>query len=86
MEAVTHKIVYFFFVHVFLRRIAKRYPEFFEKWVHDDIESPIGRKIIKMRYMGDSKTKFCAIAIELGLDERNLYRYHKEAVERMIFG
>lgn len=26
METAKHKIIYFFFTHIFLRRIGKRYP------------------------------------------------------------
>lgn len=84
MEAVKHKIIYLFFIHVFLRRIGKRYPEFFKNWIYDYIENTTERKILVMRYTGESKTKFSAIAIELGLDESNMFKYHKRAVERLI--
>lgn len=84
MDFVKHKIVYFFFVHVFLRRIGKKYPDFFNQWIDDCIENQKERRILKMRYTGTTKMKFCAIAIELGMDESNMFKYHKRAVERLI--
>lgn len=84
MDAVIHKIIYFFFVHVFLRRIGKRYPDFFEVWVEDYVKNPRDRRILIMRYTGKHRMKFTAIAAELGVDESNLFKYHKRAVEALI--
>ena len=84
MENAKHKIVYFWLTHIFLRRIGKRYPDFFKKWVYDYIENSTERKILLMRYTGEHKMKFSAIAIELKMDESNMFKYHKRAVERLI--
>lgn len=84
MDFVKHKIIYFFFVHVLLRRIGKRYPEFFESWVSDYVKIPRDRKILIMRYTGKQRMTFTAIAAELNIDESNLFKYHKRAVEDMI--
>ena len=62
----------------------KRYPEFFKTWVYDYVEKTIQRKILILRYTGETKMKFSAIAIKLGLDESNMFKYHKEAVNAMI--
>lgn len=84
MELIKHKVIYLFFTHVFLRRIGKRYPEFFKSWISDYIENQTERRVLIMRYTGDTKMKFSAIAIELGMDESNMFKYHKRAVERLI--
>lgn len=84
MQNAKRKIVYFWLTHIFLRRIGKRYPEFFKKWIYDYIENPTERKILIMRYTGDNIMKFSAIAIELKMDESNMFKYHKRAVERLI--
>lgn len=84
MENIKHKIIYFWLTHVFLRRIGKRYPEFFEQWISDYIEKPRDRKILIMRYTGTPRMTFTAIAAELNVDESNLFKYHKRAVERII--
>lgn len=84
MQDVKHKIIYFWLTHVFLRHIGKRYPDFFKQWIADYIENTTERKILIMRYTGESRMKFSAIALELKLDESNLFKYHKRAVERLI--
>lgn len=84
MQDVKHKIIYFWLTHVFLRHIGKRYPDFFKQWITDYIENTTERKILIMRYTGESRMKFSAIALELKLDESNMFKYHKRAVERLI--
>ena len=84
MENAKYKIVFFWLTHVFLRRIGKRYPEFFKQWIYENIENNIERKILMMRYTGETQTKFSAIAIELKLDESNMFKYHKRAVNKLI--
>ena len=84
MENVKHKIIYFWLTHFFLRRIGKRYPEFFKQWVTDNIENNIERKILILRYTGESQMKFSAIAIQLHLDESNMFKYHKKAVTALV--
>ena len=86
MENAKHKIIYFWLTHFFLRRIGKRYPEFFKQWVYEYVDNNIERKILMMRYTGESQMKFAAIALELKLDESNLFKYHKRAVGRLIVG
>ena len=86
MDAIKHAIIYWFFTHVFLRKIGKRYPDFFKDWIYDYVENPIERKILILRYTGETKMKFSAVAIKLRLDESNMFKYHKRAVERLISG
>ena len=84
MEVIKHKVIYWFFIHVLLRRIGKRYPDFFESWVGDYVSKPRDRKILILRYTGKDRMSFTAIAAELGVDESNLFKYHKRAVEELI--
>ena len=86
MENVKHKIIYFWLTHIFLRRIGKRYPDFFKQWIYENTDNTIERKILMMRYTGETQMKFSAIALELHLDESNLFKYHKRAVNRLLSG
>ena len=86
MEEAKRKIVYFWLTHIFLRRIGKRYPAFFKKWVYESTDNITERKILMLRYTGDEQMKFEAIAITLSMDISNLFKYHKRAVEAMVFG
>lgn len=84
LDRVKHKIVFFWLTHCFLRRIAKRYPEYFEKWIKDTTDNRIARKIMKLRYMGDTQLKFEAIAYEMNMDLRNVFTYHKKVIDEII--
>lgn len=84
MENVKHKIISFWLTHIFLRRIGKRYPDFFKQWIYDITDNRIERKVMLLRYTGENQMKFCAIAIELNTDERNVYMYHKRAITKLI--
>ena len=86
MDKVKFAIVYWFFTHIFLRRIGKRYPEFFKQWVYETTDNRIERRIMLARYTGDEQMKFEAIAIKFKMDTSNMFKYHKRAVESMIAG
>ena len=85
LESAKHNVVAFWLTHCFLRRIAKRYPEYFEKvFINDITDNIICRKIMKLRYMGDTQMKFEAIAIDLKMDTRNVFKYHKKVIDLII--
>ena len=84
MEDIKHKIIYFWLTHFFLRRIGKRYPDFFKQWVYDSTDNRIERKIMLLRYTGKEQMKFEAIAIELKIDTSNMFKYHKRAVNALV--
>ena len=87
LDNVKHKIVFFWLTHCFLRRLAKRYPEYFEKvFINDLTDNRNCRKIMKLRYMGESQMKFEAIAIEMNTDVRNVFAYHKRVIDQIITG
>ena len=44
MENAKHRIVSFWLTHIFLRRIAKRYPEYFMRWIKDLTDDVMARK------------------------------------------
>lgn len=86
MENVKRKIISFWLTHIFLRRIGKRYPDFFKQWVYETTDNRIERKVMLLRYTGDNQMKFFAIALELNTDERNVFAYHKKFIDRLITG
>ena len=84
MDAIKYKIVYWFFTHIFLRRIGKRYPDLFQRWVFDATDNQYERKVMFLRYTGDEQEKFEAIAIKMNIDIRRVFRYHKNVVDKII--
>lgn len=85
MESVKHKIVSFWLTHIFLRRIGKCYPDFFNNWIADITDSRLQRKIMELRYTGTCPMKFESIAIELGKTPRRIFEQHKKVIDRIIF-
>ena len=86
MEKVKYSIIYFFFTHFFLRRIGKKYPDFFKKWMADTTDSKPQRRVMELRYTGDTPMKFEAIAIKLGISPRRVFELHKKVLDVLISG
>jgi hypothetical protein len=84
MNSVKYKAVYWFFTHIFLRRIGKRYPDWFKKWIYDTTDKPLERKIMMARYAQETQPKFEAIACDLRISPRRVFTHHKNAVDRLI--
>lgn len=84
IKNMKHKVISFWLTHIFLRRIAKRYPEYFWQWMLDLSDDFVARKIMQMRYMGDSPMKFEAIALELNIALRRVFEKHKKIIDRIV--
>lgn len=84
MDAVKYKIVFWFFSHIFLRRIGKRYPELFKKWVFDATDNQYERDVMFARYTQEKQPTFEEIAFDMKIDIRRVFRYHKNVVDKII--
>ena len=84
MENAKHKIISFWLTHIFLRRIGKRYPEYFTEFITGLTDDKTARKIMVMRYVGDDPMKFEAIAYELNISPRRVFEKHKKVIDKII--
>ena len=84
IKNMKYKIISFWLTHVFLRRIGKRYPDYFQEWMLDLSDDFTARKIMRMRYVGDSPMKFEAIALELNIALRRVFEKHKKIIDCII--
>ena len=84
MELIKRTVISFWLTHLFLRRIAKRYPDFFNSWIADVTDSIPQRRIMQLRYTGTTPMKFEAIAIEMGISPRCVFEHHKKVIDRLI--
>ena len=84
MKNVKRKIISFWLTHIFLRRIGKRYPEYFTQWMKDLTDDPKARKITCMRYACEDQIKFEAIAYTLNIAPRRVFEKHKKVIDRII--
>ena len=84
MNKIKYNAVYWFFTHIFLRRIGKRYPELFLKWVYDATDNTFARKVMVMRYTQEEQPTFEEIAYLMKIDIRRVFKYHKTVVDKII--
>ena len=84
MEIVKRTIITFWLTHIFLRRIGKRFPDFFKTWMADLTDSRQERKVMELRYTGNTQMKFEAVAIEMNISLRRVFELHKKVVERLV--
>jgi hypothetical protein len=86
MESAKHNIISFWLTHIFLRRIGKRYPDYFYKWICELTDDAKARSIMNLRYTRETQEKFEAIAIELNIPLRRVFEKHKKVIDRIIGG
>ena len=86
MEAVKHKVLCFWLSHMFLRRIGKRYPDFFVSWIADLTDNRRVQKVMALRYTGKNQMKFEAIALTMNISLRAVFDYHKKGLDAVIHG
>ena len=84
MQDAKRKIVSFWLTHIFLRRIGKRYPEYFYKWMCDLTDNKQAREIMDMRYARTDQYGFKEIAYLMKVDIRRVFEKHKKVIDRII--
>lgn len=84
MENARHKIVAFWLTHIFLRRIGKRYPDYFYRWICELTDDTKARSIMSLRYTMEEQQKFESIAINLNMAPRRVFEKHKKVIDRII--
>lgn len=82
-QKIKRNIIAFWLTHNYLRRIGKRYPEYFKTMIYDLTDNRNERKIMLLRYTGEP-LKFEAIAYEMNTDVRNVFSYHKKVIDLII--
>lgn len=81
VERVKAKIIALW-LHIWLKRIARKYPDFFVKMLNDLDLSDKCIKIMKLRYI--EKKKFKEIPELVHTEERNVYTLHKRVIDKII--
>jgi len=75
-------IVRFWLTHHYLRKIGKRYPDFFKELIMDVTDSFSQRQVMEHRYIMGKK--FEAIAFDLNRDVRYIFRLHKQVIDKLV--
>lgn len=69
-------------LHIWLKRIAKRYPDFFEQILKDVVDSDKARIIMRARYL--QRLKFKQIPDIVNLELRQVYKIHQDIIKHII--
>lgn len=69
-------------LHFWLKRIAKKYPEFFMQMMDDVCDDEKSKEIMRLRYI--YKLKFKAIPPYVNTEERNVYTKHQKIIDKLI--
>lgn len=80
-ELVKDKIISLW-LHFWLKRIAKKYPDFFMKMMTDICDDDKSKEIMRLRYI--YKLKFKSIPQYVALEERAVYSKHKNVIHKII--
>lgn len=81
MRSVKAKIIALW-LHIWLKRIAKRYPDFFTQMIDDIVDSDKGKLIMHARYV--QRLKFKQIPDLVHLELRQVYKIHQEIIKHII--
>lgn len=80
-QRLKHKIISLW-LHLWLKRVAKKYPDFFMKMIEDIVDSNKGKTIMIARYI--EKYKFKQIPKLVNLEQRQVYKIHQEIINHLI--
>lgn len=69
-------------LHLWLKRIARKYPMFFVQILEDTVDSDKGKAIMKARYI--ERYKFKQIPSLVNLELRQVYKIHQDIINELI--
>lgn len=75
-------IIRFWLTHHYLRKIGKRYPEFFKGLIRDVTDGFSQQYVMKERYINNKK--FEVIAMDMNIDVRYVFRLHRQVIDKLI--
>lgn len=79
---MKNEIIRFWLTHHYLKKIARKYPIFFSDLICEITDSKKERLIMEKRYLEEEK--FEAIAIDMNVDVRYVFRLHKQVIDKLI--
>ena len=76
------EIIRFWLTHRYLPKTAKRFPVFFIQLIDEITESNREARVMRERYM--LRKKFEAIAIDMNVDVRYIFRLHRKVIDKLV--
>ena len=81
MQQAKAKIIALW-LHIWLKRIAKYYPEFFIQIIDDVVDNDKGKLIMHARYIDNLKFKQIPDVVHLEL--RQVYKIHQKIIDELV--
>lgn len=81
-KMMKDSVVRFWLTHHYLKRIAKKYPLFFDQLMYEVCDNKREQLVMEKRYL--ERTKFEAIAIDMNVSDRYIFRIHQKVIDRLI--
>lgn len=75
-------IIRFWLTHHYLKKIAKKYPVFFIDLIAEMTDTTREIKVMRERYVNNKK--FEAIAIDMNVDVRYVFRLHRKVIDKLV--
>ena len=82
MVKVKSEIIRFWLTHHYLRKIAKRYPQFFLDLIREVTDNINEQRVMNERYIKNKK--FEVISMDTGIDIRYVFKLHRQVVDKII--
>jgi len=76
------EIIRFWLTHRYLPKTATRFPVFFIQLMDEITESNREARVMRERYM--LRKKFEAIAIDMNVDVRYIFRLHRKVIDKLV--
>lgn len=80
-QQLKHKIISLW-LHLWLKRIARKYPDFFMNMMADVCYDDKSKEIMCLRYK--KELKFKQIPKMVNLEERQVYKIHQKVIKKLI--
>jgi len=76
------EIIRFWLAHRYLPKTAKRFPIFFIQLIDEVADTQKEAQVMRERYM--KRKKFEAIAIDMNVDVRYIFRLHRQVLDKLV--
>lgn len=69
-------------LHIWLKRVAKRFPNFFEQILTEIIDDNKAQAVMRARYL--QRSKFKQIPDVVHVELRQVYKIHQQVIDKLI--
>ena len=79
---IKNEVIRYWLTHYYLRKIGKRFPDFFIKLIDEVTDNYNEKRVMKERYVNGKK--FEVISLDLNIDISYVFRLHRQVIEKLI--